>query len=980
MIIAFSILRPLRRGLLHAFSAWLGASLAMSMAVNARAATEQVALGLSDRLLVVDCLLPGKVQRIGTRVTYLTPRRPVKTAAGDCEIRGGEYVAYDRASLDTALQVWLPMAKEGDKLAQTYVGEIYEKGIGGAPPDFGAARQWYEKAAAQGYARALMNLGYLHERGNGVPKDLTVALNYYRKASGLGNLIVADETGASQQSAEQIQTLRRELEATRRELEKAQKELEKQRGASQSELDSLKQELARARVAGDAQGTKKFEAQIRDAEAKLERQRVEVARLEKTVESYREQLKKQESETTALRTELEQSRAGQDQQTAQLRHELERTRKELESVQAQFARERAAMETELQKVRADQAKAQATGNSELARQAEARIKQYEDKLVAQHQEVTRLERSLEAYRDQLQRREAEQATQIAGLRTELAKTQEQLTAARAELDRQRGATQSEIETIKREQAKAAANGNLESAKKLEAQAKQYEDKLDQQRLQVARLEQTLDAYRTQLKQAESESAGLRQDLTQAQAQLVSLNQELDERRAKSAQDQRLADALAAELDKLRKQAASNDQREQVRKLETELKQKQDELARQKQEIGRLEQELQKKEKDAKVASTQDRANKEKSSDGMVLIAPPTIQMIDPSLVATRGPGQIKVRGAVQTREIIGRVTAPAGLFSFTVNDKSEALDDNGMFKVQVPLLKGPTPVTLVAVDKQSRRAILDFTLVSEQAYETLAKPPSAGLRGSDFGNYHALVIGNEKYQHLPKLDTAAEDARVVSDVLARKYGFKVTTLLNANRYEILSELNKLRGKLTEKDNLLIYYAGHGELDRANLRGHWLPVDAEPNSDANWISSVQLTDLLNAMSVKHVLIVADSCYSGAMTRNAIGQLDAGMSPEAKVSWLKELARARCRTVLTSGGVQPVIDGGGGKHSIFAKSFIEVLEANDEPLEGQRLYREVAARVVHFARSQNLDQKPEYAPLKYAGHESGDFLFIPKASLI
>ena len=82
----------------------------------------------ADRLLVVDCLLPGQVRQLGTGVTYLAPRRAIKTDASDCAIRGGEYVAGDRANYATALNVWLPSAEAGDKAAQTYVGEIYERG------------------------------------------------------------------------------------------------------------------------------------------------------------------------------------------------------------------------------------------------------------------------------------------------------------------------------------------------------------------------------------------------------------------------------------------------------------------------------------------------------------------------------------------------------------------------------------------------------------------------------------------------------------------------------------------------------------------------------------------------------------------------------------------------------------------------------------------------------------------------------------
>ena len=67
-------------------------------------------LAAVDRFMVVDCLLPGQVRRIGTKVTYLSQRRPAKTSAGDCEVRGGEYVAYDRADYKSALNVWMVVA------------------------------------------------------------------------------------------------------------------------------------------------------------------------------------------------------------------------------------------------------------------------------------------------------------------------------------------------------------------------------------------------------------------------------------------------------------------------------------------------------------------------------------------------------------------------------------------------------------------------------------------------------------------------------------------------------------------------------------------------------------------------------------------------------------------------------------------------------------------------------------------------------
>src|SRR5712692_3137406 len=114
---------------------------------------------------------------------YQAPRRPIKTSARDCEIRGGEYTSYDRADYRTALKVWMAQAEQGDTAAQTYVGEIYEKGLG-VSPDYQAAAQWYRRAADAGFPRAAINLGYLYEHGLGVPRDPAQARYWYRKGAG----------------------------------------------------------------------------------------------------------------------------------------------------------------------------------------------------------------------------------------------------------------------------------------------------------------------------------------------------------------------------------------------------------------------------------------------------------------------------------------------------------------------------------------------------------------------------------------------------------------------------------------------------------------------------------------------------------------------------------------------------------------------------------------------------------------------------
>ena len=69
----------------------------------------------------------------------------------------------------------------------------------------------------------------------------------------------------------------------------------------------------------------------------------------------------------------------------------------------------------------------------------------------------------------------------------------------------------------------------------------------------------------------------------------------------------------------------------------------------------------------------------------------------------------------------------------------------------------------------------------------------------DFGRYHALVIGNNDYEHLPKLKTAVVDAVAVAELLRLRHGFKAKLLLNATRLQIFDALNAHRSDLTERD-------------------------------------------------------------------------------------------------------------------------------------------------------------------------------------
>ena len=357
---------------------------------------------------------------------------------------------------------------------------------------------------------------------------------------------------------------------------------------------------------------------------------------------------------------------------------------------------------------------------------------------------------------------------------------------------------------------------------------------------------------------------------------------------------------------------------------------------------------------------------------------PSIEIIDPPMALMRGVPTIRLRAGTKEKEIVGKIKASSGIKGFKVNDKPTQVDDYSLFWVNIPMNAIRTSVTMEAIDKKGRSVTFDFSLVTakKQLGKSVRESYTAAIRTStnlNLGKYYALIIGNNRYAYYPDLVTPKNDVTETEEILREKFGFDTILLLNATRYDILSALNTLRTKLTKGDNLLIYYAGHGELDDVNSRGYWLPVDAEPGSTANWISNVSISDILNTIPAKHVLVVADSCYAGTLSMASVPRINEVMTEEAQDEWIKIMSKARARTVLTSGGVAPVLDGGGSGHSIFSQAFLSVLNQIEGITEGHAIYRNVLSKVRRRALELNHDQVPEYAPVRYAGHEAGEFFF-------
>jgi hypothetical protein len=82
--------------------------------------------------------------------------------------------AFNRQNYGSASQIFIPLAEQGVRPAQSYLGFMFETGRG-VPLNYTEAAMWYRRAAEQGDSAAQYSLGLLYDRGQGVPRDIVEA-------------------------------------------------------------------------------------------------------------------------------------------------------------------------------------------------------------------------------------------------------------------------------------------------------------------------------------------------------------------------------------------------------------------------------------------------------------------------------------------------------------------------------------------------------------------------------------------------------------------------------------------------------------------------------------------------------------------------------------------------------------------------------------------------------------------------------------
>ncbi len=243
------------------------------------------------------------------------------------------------------------------------------------------------------------------------------------------------------------------------------------------------------------------------------------------------------------------------------------------------------------------------------------------------------------------------------------------------------------------------------------------------------------------------------------------------------------------------------------------------------------------------------------------------------------------------------------------------------------------------------------------------------------GDYRALLIGIDDYDSMPKLKTAVNDVNELRRVLIERYGFKpdhIRMLRNkdATRTNIETALVRLSREAAPADSVLIYYAGHGQYSEDNQLAWWVPVEGNLREEGTWILDAAVRNYVASMRARHVYLIADSCFSGALFAESRGVevLPRTVGELMRDKYYSKLYSKRSRWGLTSGGTEPVADKGMNGHSVFAYHLLKYLKENDEPY---LIPSRIADQVIPLV-SRNADQLPRSQPLQGAKDEGGQFV--------
>jgi hypothetical protein len=196
---------------------------------------------------------------------------------------------------------------------------------------------------------------------------------------------------------------------------------------------------------------------------------------------------------------------------------------------------------------------------------------------------------------------------------------------------------------------------------------------------------------------------------------------------------------------------------------------------------------------------------------------------------------------------------------------------------------------------------------------------------------YALVFATDEYDNWNDLVNPVFDSRTIADELRKTYGFKAEMVENATQSEVLKKLREYgEKKYKPLDQLFIFFAGHGTFDQTFGEGFVVTKESQVNDEGKttYLSHNRLRSIVNNVPCDHIFLAMDVCFGGtfdAALASSRGGDEEVYKEQNVAEFITRKLTYKTRRYLTSGGKTYVSDGIPGKHSPFAKNFLEALRS-------------------------------------------------------
>ena len=161
-------------------------------------------------------------------------------------------------------------------------------------------------------------------------------------------------------------------------------------------------------------------------------------------------------------------------------------------------------------------------------------------------------------------------------------------------------------------------------------------------------------------------------------------------------------------------------------------------------------------------------------------------------------------------------------------------------------------------------------------------PSGNGINNNTF----AVIIGNETYSKVSKVEYAGNDAAIFAQYCSKTLGIptkNVRSYINATYGTMMTALRDIR-QISEaykgNINVIFYYAGHGVPNESNHNAYLLPVDVDGSQTDLCLSVSKLYQELNSLNARSVIVFLDACFSGAQRGEGTLMAARGVAIKAK----------------------------------------------------------------------------------------------------